>query len=99
MERDATEVLRRTVGIVVTGRVQHVGFRACVKKTAQNLAVTGVVMNLPDGTVSIHATAEPVILEKFVSLLYSYPRALIRDIQIEDEEECTFDGFSIIFAE
>ena len=99
MERDATEVLHRTVRIVVTGRVQHVGFRACVKKTAQNLAVTGVVMNLSDGTVSIRATAESVILEKFVSLLYSCPRALIRDIRIVDEEEFVFDGFSIVIAE
>ncbi|WAI00567.1 acylphosphatase [Methanogenium organophilum] len=99
MERDATGVLQRTVGIIVTGRVQHVGFRACVKKTAQNLAVTGVVMNLPDGTVSIRATAEPVILEKFVSLLYSCPRALVRDVRIADETDCVFDGFSIVFAE
>lgn len=99
MERDATEILQRTVGIVVTGRVQHVGFRACVKKTAQHLAVSGYVMNLPDGTVAIHATAEPVVLEKFVSLLYSCPRALVRDVHIVDEEICVFDGFSIVFAE
>lgn len=99
MERDATGVLQRTVGIVVTGRVQHVGFRACVKKTAQHLAVSGVVMNLPDGTVSIRATAEPVILEKFVSLLYSCPRALVRDVRIEDAEPFVCDGFSIVLAE
>jgi len=99
MESDATETCQRTVGIIVTGRVQHVGFRACVKKTAQNLAVTGVVMNLTDGTVAIRATAEPVILEKFVSLLYSCPRAVVRDLQITDSEICEFEGFSIVLPE
>ena len=99
MERDATEVLQRTVKIVVTGRVQHVGYRACVRKTAQHLAVTGEVMNQSDGTVAIRATAEPVILEKFISLLYACPRAQVRDLQIEDIEPCTFDGFAVVFEE
>ena len=99
MESDAMEVLQRTVRLIVTGRVQHVGFRSCVKKTAQNLTVTGVVMNLPDGTVAIRATAEPVILEKFISLLYSCPRAVVRDLQIIDERLREFDGFSIVFLE
>ncbi|KAF1078021.1 acylphosphatase [Methanogenium sp. MK-MG] len=101
MEKDATETaaLQRTVEIIVTGRVQHVGFRACVKKMAQHLTVTGVVMNLPDGTVAIRATAEQVILEKFISLLYSCPRALVRDLEITDPELCEFDGFSIIVPE
>lgn len=99
MESDAMEVLQRTVRLIVTGRVQHVGFRSCVKKTAQNLTVTGVVMNLPDGTVAIHATAESVILEKFISLLYSCPRAVVRDLQIIDERLREFDGFSIVFLE
>lgn len=100
MERDSTEApLQRTVAIIATGRVQHVGFRACVKKMAQNLTVTGVVMNLPDGTVAIRATAEPVIIEKFLSLLYSCPRAVVRDLQVTDTEHCEFDGFSVIFTD
>jgi acylphosphatase len=99
MERDPIETWQRTVGIIVTGRVQHVGFRSCVRKIAQNLTVTGVVMNLPDGTVAIRATAEQVILEKFLSLLYSCPRAVVRDLLITDEELCEFDGFSIVVPE
>ena len=99
MENDATEVRQRTVRLIVTGRVQHVGFRSCVKKTAQSLTVTGVVMNLTDGTVALHVTGETVILEKFVSLLYSCPRAVVRDIQITEEPFREFDGFSIEFPE
>ena len=95
MAGDTTEVWQRTIRITVSGRVQHVGFRSCVRKMAQNLTVTGIVMNMDDGTVAICATAEPVILEKFISLLYSCPRAIVRDLQITDAELCEFDGFSI----
>ena len=90
---------QRTVAIIATGRVQHVGFRACVKRMAQHLTITGEVMNLPDGTVAIRATAEPAIIEKFLSLIYSCPRAIVRDLQVIDTKSCAFDGFSIVIAE
>lgn len=91
--------LQRTVMIIATGRVQRVGFRACVKRMAQFLTVTGEVMNLSDGTVAIRATAEPAIIEKFLSLLYSCPRAIIRDLQVTDAAFCAFDSFEIIIAD
>jgi len=71
----------KTLEILITGRVQKVGFRACVRKFALDLKVNGTVMNLDDGKVQIFATADPIILEKFISMLYSCPRAIIRDIQ------------------
>ena len=58
----------KTVEIFITGRVQKVGFRACVRKIATDLSVTGSVFNLPDGRVQVYATAEPMILEKFISI-------------------------------
>jgi acylphosphatase len=86
----------KTLEIMITGRVQKVGFRACVRKFALDLKVTGTVMNLDDGKVQIFATAEPIILEKFVSMLYSCPRAIIRDIQITEILTRTYSEFSII---
>ena len=47
-----------------------------------DLKVTVSVMNLADGKVQIFATAESIILEKFISMLYGCPRAIIRDIKI-----------------
>jgi len=70
----------KTIEIRIAGRVQGVGFRACVKRIATNLGVGGAVMNLPDGRVLITATGEPVILDKFVSMLYGCPRVVIRDL-------------------
>ncbi|MDD1676519.1 MAG: acylphosphatase [Methanomicrobiales archaeon] len=73
----------KSVEILVSGRVQKVGFRACIKKIAMNLGITGIVMNLPDGRVRIFATADPIIIDKFVSMLYGCPRAVIRELQID----------------
>ena len=70
----------KTIEIRISGRVQGVGFRACIKRIATNLGVGGEAMNLPDGRVLITATGEPVILDKFVSMLYGCPRVVIRDL-------------------
>ena len=85
----------KTVEIHASGRVQSVGFRACVKRVAGNLGIAGDVVNLPDGRVRITATAEEVILEKFVSMLYGCPRVVIRNLEILERDPATFSGFSI----
>ncbi len=86
----------RTIEAYVTGKVQAVGFRACVKNVASHLSVTGEVMNLEDGRVCIIATAEDIIIDKFISSLYECPRAHIRDIHIYKKELREFPDFSII---
>ena len=85
----------KTIELYASGRVQSVGFRACVKKVAGNLGILGDVMNLPDGRVKVTATAEEVILEKFVSMLYGCPRVVIRSLEIQERDLVTFPDFSI----
>lgn len=85
----------RTVEVLIAGRVQGVGFRACVKKIADSLIVTGEVMNLEDGRVRILATTEEVILEKFVSMLYSCPRAIIREVRLNETGPRAFAEFTV----
>jgi acylphosphatase len=89
----------KSVEILISGKVQRVGYRACVRRIATDLHVTGTVVNLPDGKVRIHASAEPMILEKFVSMIYSCPRAVIRDIKISEIPGMIFTDFSIIKGE
>ncbi|MGA2914148.1 MAG: acylphosphatase [Methanoregula sp.] len=89
----------KSIEIFISGRVQRVGYRACVRRIATDLHVTGTVINLPDGRVQIHATAEPIILEKFVSMIYGCPRAVIRDIKISEIPCMMFNNFSIIKGE
>jgi acylphosphatase len=85
----------KTIELYASGRVQSVGFRACVKRVAGNLGILGEVMNLSDGRVRITATAEEVILEKFVSMLYGCPRVVIRNLEVRDRDPVTFSDFSI----
>lgn len=86
----------KTLEIVITGEVQKVGFRACARKIAMDLKVTGTIINLSDGKVQIFATADPIILEKFISMLYGCPRAIIRGIKTKDIMIRTYDEFSVI---
>lgn len=86
----------KTIEITITGRVQKVGFRACIRKIAADLSVTGRVWNLPDGHVQVFATADTIILEKFVSMLYGCPRAVIRDLRVSEIPLRSFEDFSII---
>ena len=86
----------KTLEIIIAGRVQKVGFRACARKIAMDLSVTGTVMNLADGKVQIFASADPIILEKFISMLYGCPRAVIRDVKTTEIMVRNYDEFSII---
>jgi acylphosphatase len=89
----------KSIEIFISGKVQRVGFRACVRRIATDLHVSGTVLNLPDGRVHIYATAEPMILEKFLSMIYSCPRAVIRDLRTSEIAYMMFNDFSIIKVE
>ena len=56
--------IRQTV--LYSGRVQGVGFRATVARTAQRFPVLGYVQNLPDGRVRLVAEGEPDELDLFL---------------------------------
>jgi len=86
----------KTVEIKIAGRVQGIGMRNCVRHLAGKLNIRGEVMNVPDGTVRILATLDPIILDKFISMIYGCPRALVRDIEISEVESRIFNDFSII---
>lgn len=89
----------KTVEIRISGRVQKVGMRNCVRHIAGKLSIRGDVMNQADGTVRIRATGDPIILDKFVSMLYSCPRAFIRDIEILDIQFAQFPDFAVVRTE
>ncbi|MBB5709152.1 acylphosphatase [Sphingomonas xinjiangensis] len=55
-----------TQRIFVSGRVQGVGYRDWVVRTAQGLGLTGYVRNLKDGRVEIFAAGEDASLQTLV---------------------------------
>jgi acylphosphatase len=85
----------QTIDIRISGKVQRVGMRNCIRSIAGKLNIRGEVMNLPDGTVRALATGDPILLEKFVSMIYGCPRAVIREIEVTDHLLLHFDGFLV----
>ena len=64
----------RAVRVVVTGRVQGVGFRAFVLQQAAELGLAGWVRNRPDGAVEAEAVGREAELQQFVDALRAGPR-------------------------
>ena len=86
----------KTVEAYISGRVQGVGFRACVKRIALGLCITGEVMNLEDGSVYIIATGESAIIDKMLSSLYECPQAYVHEIKTSEINPMNFNEFTIL---
>ena len=59
--------------ILVSGRVQGVGFRFSTQITAESLGITGWVRNLPDGRVEVHLEGDPRAVGEMVDWLQRGP--------------------------
>lgn len=55
---------------VITGKVQNVGYRDYVQRSADSLSLVGWVRNLPDGMVELVAQGTPDVLKEFVEFLH-----------------------------
>ena len=51
--------------LIITGRVQGVGFRYYATRYAENIGIRGYVKNLADGSVEILAEGEEEQIEQF----------------------------------
>ena len=75
------------VHIVVTGRVQGVGFRYFTAARARALGLTGMVANLPNGQVEITAAGDRAMLEALIGVIRDGPPgALVRDVRVDWED-------------
>jgi acylphosphatase len=82
--------------LVIKGKVQRVGFRWSVLNHVQtaNLAITGHVVNLPDGSVEVIAEGEIEALKSLHRFATKGPdRAEVREVT-EDIVEVTHAEFS-----
>lgn len=72
------------VYLLVSGRVQGVGFREFTRRTAQRLGVGGWVRNLAGGQVEVVADGKRPALEALVSAVRRGPAgAFVRDVREE----------------
>lgn len=82
--------------VVVSGRVQMVGFRAFTRRSAIMLGVRGYVENMDDGKVHAVIEGEDYQVEKLLEMVRQGPRSSqVRDIQIKDIDSHGYSGFEV----
>lgn len=75
----------KSVHILLSGRVQGVGYRYFAARKAEELQIKGWVRNNPDGRVEIEAEGEAGQLSIFADWLKAGPpRAIVTGISIEE---------------
>ena len=72
------------VHVVITGRVQGVGYRFFARDAAQDLKLTGWVRNLPGGAVEAEAEGPRAKLEAWIEELKVGPAiSRVDDVQVD----------------
>ena len=89
---------KKAYHVLLSGRVQHVGFRFWTQCLAIKLNIKGHIKNLPDGyTVELYAEGKIDRLEKFLELLKSsHPYAKITSFEKKEIETKDYKDFTII---
>ena len=90
---------RRALRLLLSGRVQGVGFRHFTRKQAEELGVVGTVANLPDGRVEIEAAAEPDVLAELERRVRQGPRfGDVREVERADLDPVPeWEGFRVVY--
>jgi acylphosphatase len=84
----------RTVRLVITGRVQGVGYRMWAERAATQLGIRGWVRNRADGTVELLATGDDEAIAALIEACRQGPRAaVVTDVAISEAEDDGSIGF------
>jgi acylphosphatase len=85
--------------LLVSGRVQQVGYRDYIVRTAKALGLTGWVRNLSDGRVEIVAAGDDAALQRLLEQSRGGPPlARVADIDVLPAEERPVKGFTKRFT-
>jgi len=88
----------KTIHIVVTGRVQGVGFRYFTMRQAQDLGLCGWVRNLPDGRVEAVAQGPDKDARMLTDLLRTGPAASeVTDLKVKEIKHEALPRFEVRF--
>jgi acylphosphatase len=89
-----SEPIRRRV--LVSGRVQGVGFRWSCKRVAESLGVSGWCRNLPDGRVEAAFEGDPSAVEQAVAWSRVGPSsAIVTSVDVTPETPRGERGFGL----
>jgi acylphosphatase len=85
----------RTVCLIITGRVQGVGYRMWAEGKAAMLGLRGWVRNRTDGSVELQATGDADAIGALIEACRQGPRAaVVIDVTVADAEDDGSPGFS-----
>ncbi|WP_421723564.1 acylphosphatase [Bauldia sp.] len=85
---------RRTIRIIVHGRVQGVGYRAWLAKRAARFGLNGWVRNRSDGTVEAVLSGPAPDVDNAIAASRQGPRAAdVSRIETDTYDEVVTDGF------
>jgi len=88
--------VKKTISIIISGKVQGVFYRQSTKAKASELGITGYVKNLPDGSVYVIATANAEQLAALMTWCKTGPpRAMVDTITTEELPLHPFTEFTI----
>ncbi len=87
----------KAIHMMISGRVQAVGFRAFVKRNAKLLELTGWVRNCDDGKVEVFAQGNEEKLERFQELCsLGPPTAEVINVEAEASASAQHSEFRIL---
>lgn len=91
-----TSPSKKTLHLVIHGRVQGVFFRDSMRREAQSLRVYGWVRNRSDGTVEAEVQGEPAAVEAMVRWAWHGPdRAQVERVDIAPADG-NYTSFEVI---
>ncbi|WP_414564921.1 MULTISPECIES: acylphosphatase [unclassified Anabaena] len=82
--------------VLISGRVQGVGYRYATVDTASQLGLTGWVRNLPDNQVEAVFEGMQVVVEEMIRWCHiGPPAAVVKDVVVEYEQPEGLRGFEV----
>jgi acylphosphatase len=99
MEKKNDRGASRRVHVLISGRVQGVGYRYFAERCANELGLTGWIRNLHDGRVEVVAEGPGPKLDEFLGRLRTGPRlAVVEDFKaVWQEFTGEFGDFRVTF--
>jgi acylphosphatase len=87
---------KKTLHLVIHGRVQGVFFRDSMRREAESLSVSGWVRNRSDGTVEAEVQGEPQAVDEMVRWVHHGPqRAQVERVDVRAVAG-NYSGFEVI---
>lgn len=88
--------MTKSLQIIVSGRVQNVGFRYATHEKALQIGIKGFVKNQMDGSVYIECEADEDLLNQFVLWCHQGPNwAKVYDVKVSDQPIMNYTSFEI----